>query len=64
MDIWTLISIGCAIYLIWFYRRRRKLIKEAQEELKKAEKAIDDTIQQINKLAEEVEQTKNELKKQ
>lgn len=52
MDIWTLISIGCGIYLIWFYRRRRKAIKEAQKELKKAEGNIDNAYQQLRELGE------------
>ena len=52
MDIWTLISIGCGIYLIWFYWRRRKRIKEAQEELKKAEENIDKIYQQLRELGE------------
>ena len=46
MDIWTLISLGCGIYLIWFYRRRRKLIKEAEESLKEIEKNYDNAIKQ------------------
>lgn len=75
MDIWTLISLGCGIYLIWFYRRRRRLIKEAEESLKEIEKNYDNAIKQWqesfqsspsikDKEKDEQEQRQLELEKQ
>lgn len=45
MDIWTFISICSAIYLIWFYRKKRRIKKALKESQRQEQSRLSQTTQ-------------------
>lgn len=60
MDIWSLIFVCSAIYLIWFYRKKHKIKKLIKEEEKRI-KAEQDAITQRQREQEEQENNKKRM---
>ena len=60
MDIWSLIFVCSAIYLIWFYRKKHKIKKLIKEEEKRI-KAEQDAIVEKQKEQEKQEDSKKIL---